>query len=61
MCTALPNGNALNGGLTLITGFARSLVYLELALEITAAVHPIDTGAVACDAQIQYIPNALPE
>ena len=61
MGTALSYSDTCNGCLATIAGFVLSLVDLEFVLEIATAIHPINAGTVAFDAQIQHIPNALPE
>ena len=50
MRAALSDDHALNGGSTMVTWFARSLVDLKVVLKITAAVNPVNAGTIAADA-----------
>ena len=59
MRTALSNDNALDGGSALVTGFFSPLINLKLILEITAAVNPVDAGAVGFDPGLEHILDAF--
>ena len=54
MCSALPNHDPFNLRSANAAGFAGALVNAEIILEISAAINPIDTGAIAADALIEH-------
>ena len=59
MGAALTDDNPLDGGSTSVTRFISPLVNLKLILEITAAVNPIDAGAVGFDPRPEHVLDAF--
>ena len=58
MSATLPNVYALNRGTTSWARVIGLLVDLEVVLEISASINPVDTGTVVGDAQIEHLANA---
>ena len=55
MRAALADENAFDFGAATIAGLAGALVDLKVILEAAPAVDPVDAGAIAADAFLQYI------
>jgi hypothetical protein len=58
MCTALPQDNPFDRRAADAAGLAGALVNVKEILKVTAAVHPIDAGAMMLDAGLQYLADA---
>ena len=54
MGAALADDDALDGGPAVVACVAGALVDVKIVLEITAAVDPVDAGALALDAILQH-------
>ena len=59
MSPALPDNNPPDRGATPVTGLIGPLVNLKLILEFTAAVNPIDAGAVGFDPRLEHVPDTF--
>ena len=54
MGAALPNHDALDGGIAFRAGQTGPLVHTKMVLEIAAAVNPVNAGAVTADAFVEH-------
>ena len=54
MCTALPNSELLYFSAADRAGFAFTAIHTKIILKLTAAIDPVDAGAVAADAFLQH-------
>ena len=55
MCAALTNDDSLNLRAADGAGFALTVVHPKIILILTAAIDPVDGGAVAADAFLQHL------
>ncbi len=58
MGAALANDNALDRRPAVVAGLTSALVDMEIVLEITAPIDPINAGALALDAVFQHLADA---
>ena len=60
MRAALPDDDLFDRGTTNRAGLTAAAVCPEMVLKIAAAVDPVDAGAVAANAFLQYAANSQP-
>jgi hypothetical protein len=61
MCAALPNNQALYFCTTNRAGLTLAIVHAEIILELTTAIDPVYTGAIAANAFLQHRPDRFPQ
>jgi hypothetical protein len=57
MSTALPNHCPVDLSSTFWTWLTRAPVNPEIVLEVATPINPINTGALLCNAILQYLAN----
>jgi len=61
MCAALTDSHALNFCAACRAGFSFTIIHAKMILEFTAAIDPIDGGAIAANAFLQHLADRVPQ